>query len=158
MGAAQSIYGSTELLQIADAVAREKGLSKESILEAMEQSIQVAGRRKYGHEHDIRAHIDRKTGQIALTRVRTVVSDNDSENGGTEEAPFEFNDHIHLRLKDAKKIQKDAEVGTEIGDTLPPIDFGRVAAQTAKQVVLQKVRDAEREKQYDEFKDKIGEI
>jgi N utilization substance protein A len=158
MGAAQSIYGSTELLQIADAVAREKGLSKESILEAMEQSIQVAGRRKYGHEHDIRAHIDRKTGHIELQRVRTVVADNDADNGGTEEAPFEFNDHTHLRLKDAKKIDKAAEIGVEIKDTLPPIDFGRVAAQTAKQVVLQKVRDAEREKQFEEFKDKIGEI
>lgn len=159
MGAAQSLYGSTELLQIADAVAREKGLQKESILEAMEQSIQVAGRRKYGHEHDIRAHIDRKTGEIGLYRVRTVVADNDADNEIPEgEEVFEFNDHIHLRLKDAKKIEKDAEIGTELRDKLPPIDFGRVAAQTAKQVVLQKVRDAEREKQFEEFKDKVGEI
>lgn len=158
MGAAQSIYGSAELLLIADAVAREKGLSKESILEAMEQSIQVAGRRKYGHEHDIRAYIDRKTGHIDLCRVRTVVADNDGDNESGDSVPFEFNDHLHIRLKNAKKIDKNAEVGTEIKDALPPIDFGRVAAQTAKQVVLQKVRDAERDKQYEEFKDKIGEI
>jgi N utilization substance protein A len=145
MGASQAIYGSTELLQIADAVAREKGLSKDSVLEAMEQAIQVAGRRKYGHEHDIRAEIDKKTGEIKLYRVRTVVEA--VENEITE-----------LTLKDAKKIDKELELGGEIKDLLPPIDFGRVAAQTAKQVVLQKVRDAEREKQFNEFKDKIGEI
>jgi transcription termination/antitermination protein NusA len=145
MGASQAIYGSTELLQIADAVAREKGLSKDSVLEAMEQAIQVAGRRKYGHEHDIRAEIDKKTGEIKLYRVRTVVET--VENEVTE-----------LTLKDAKKLDKTLELGSEIKDLLPPIDFGRVAAQTAKQVVLQKVRDAEREKQFNEFKDKIGEI
>ena len=158
MSASQAIYGSTELLQIADAVAREKGLPKESVLEAMEQAIQVAGRRKYGHEHNIRAEIDKKTGEIKLYRVRLVVSDKDEENQGEGELPFEFNDHVHIRLKDAKKLDKELKVGDEIKDLLPPIDFGRVAAQTAKQVVLQKVRDAEREKQYDEFKDKIGEI
>jgi len=145
MSASQAIYGSTELLQIADAVAREKGLSKDSVLEAMEQAIQVAGRRKYGHEHDIRAEIDKKTGEIKLYRVRTVVET--VENEVTE-----------LTLKDAKSIDKTLEIGGEIKDLLPPIDFGRVAAQTAKQVVLQKVRDAEREKQFNEFKDKIGEI
>ena len=145
MGASQVIYGSTELLQIADAVAREKGLSKDSVLEAMEQAIQVAGRRKYGHEHDIRAEIDKKSGEIKLYRVRTVVET--IENEITE-----------LTLSDAKKLDKTLELGGEIKDLLPPIDFGRVAAQTAKQVVLQKVRDAEREKQFNEFKDKIGEI
>jgi transcription termination/antitermination protein NusA len=145
MSASQAIYGSTELLQIADAVAREKGLSKDSVLEAMEQAIQVAGRRKYGHEHDIRAEIDKKTGEIKLYRVRTVVEE--IENEVTE-----------LTLKDAQAIDSTLEVGSEIKDLLPPIDFGRVAAQTAKQVVLQKVRDAEREKQFDEFKDKTGEI
>ena len=145
MSAAQSVYGSTELLQIAEAVAREKGLPKDSILEAMEQSIQVAGRRKYGHEHDIRAYIDRKNGEIKLYRVRTVVEEVENE-------------VTQLGLAAAKKIDKTAEIGTEIKDILPPIDFGRVAAQTAKQVVLQKVRDAEREKQYSEFIDKVGEI
>ena len=145
MASTQAIYGSTELLQIADAVAREKGLSKDSVLEAMEQAIQVAGRRKYGHEHDIRAEIDKKNGEIKLYRVRTVVEA--IENETTE-----------LTLAQAHKIDKALVVGDQIKDLLPPIDFGRVAAQTAKQVVLQKVRDAEREKQFDEFKDKIGEI
>jgi len=156
MAQSQPIYGSTELLQIADSVAREKGLSKESVIEAMEQAIQVAGRRKFGHEHDIRAEIDKKTGEIKLYRVRTVVSDDaettdESEGGG-------FNSATYLRLRDAHKLDKTLQIGDELRDLLPPIDFGRVAAQTAKQVVLQKVRDAEREKQYDEFKDKVGEI
>jgi len=145
MAQSQPIYGSTELLQIADSVAREKGLSKDSVLEAMEQAIQVAGRRKFGHEHDIRAEIDKKTGEIKLYRVRTVVETIENE-------------MTQLTLKDAKKIDANLAVGDELRDLLPPIDFGRVAAQTAKQVVLQKVRDAEREKQFDEFKDKIGEI
>jgi transcription termination/antitermination protein NusA len=145
MSATQAIYGSTELLQIADAVAREKGLSKDAVIDAMEQAIQVAGRRKYGHEHNIRAEIDRKNGEIKLYRVRTVVEA--IENEITE-----------LTLAQAKKLDKALEIGDEIKDVLPPIDFGRVAAQTAKQVVLQKVRDAERDKQFDEFKDKIGEI
>ena len=158
MSAQQAIYGSTELLQIADAVAREKGLSKDSVLEAMEQAIQVAGRRKYGHEHDIRAEIDKKSGEIKLFRVRTVVENelkaaNDDE--VTEEA---FNNATHIHLKDALKLDKTLQLGDELRDLLPPIDFGRVAAQTAKQVVLQKVRDAERDKQFSEFKDKIGEI
>ena len=150
MSATQPIYGSTELLQIADAVAREKGLSKDSVLEAMEQAIQTAGRRKYGHEHNIRAEIDKKTGEIKLYRVRTVV---EVIPEGEEE-----HEQAYIMLKEAKKIDKSLELGGEIKDLLPPIDFGRVAAQTAKQVVLQKVRDFEREKQFDEFKDKVGEI
>jgi N utilization substance protein A len=145
MAQAQVSYGSTEILQIADAVSREKGVSKEAVIDAMEQAIQVAGRRKYGHEQNIRAEIDRKNGAISLYRVRTVVEAIE-------------NDHTELLLKDAKKIAGDVEVGDEIKDILPPIDFGRVAAQTAKQVILQKVRDAEREKQFEEFKDKIGTI
>lgn len=145
MSATQPVYGSSELLQIADAVAREKGLPKDAVIDAMEQAVQVAGRRKYGHEHNIRAEIDKKTGEIKLYRIRTVVEE--IENEATE-----------LTLVQAKKIDKDLALGDEIKDILPPIDFGRVAAQTAKQVVLQKVRDAEREKQFNEFKDKIGEI
>ncbi|MFN9114129.1 MAG: transcription termination factor NusA, partial [Bacteroidota bacterium] len=154
MSATQAIYGSTELLQIADAVAREKGLSKDSVLEAMEQAIQTAGRRKYGHEHHIRAEIDKKSGEIKMYRVRTVV-DAMPEPENEED---EVQTGAYILLKDAKKIDKSLEIGDEIKDLLPPIDFGRVAAQTAKQVVLQKVRDAEREKQFDEFKDKVGEI
>jgi len=157
MATSQAIYGSTELLQIADSVAREKGLSKESVIEAMEQAIQTAGRRKFGHEHDIRAEIDKKTGEIKLYRVRTVVADDMPEATG-EEGVEGFNSATQIRLKDALKLDKTFEIGNEIRDLLPPIDFGRVAAQTAKQVVLQKVRDAEREKQYEEFKDKTGQI
>ena len=139
----QPIYGSTEILQIADAVAREKGLPKEAVIDAMEQAIQVAGRKKYGHEHNIRAEIDKKTGAINLYRIRTVV-----------EVPE--NEVTELTLLQAKKLDKTLEIGDELKDLLPPIDFGRVAAQTAKQVVIQKVKDAEREKKYLEFKDKIG--
>ncbi len=86
MSAQQAIYGSTELLQIADAVAREKGLSKDSVLEAMEQAIQTAGRRKFGHEHDIRAEIDKKTGEIKLYRVRTVVERIENETNDRADA------------------------------------------------------------------------
>ena len=158
MAQSQVVYGSTELLQIADSVAREKGLSKDSVLEAMEQAIQTAGRRKFGHEHDIRAEIDKKTGEIRLYRVRTVV-ENDVPNEPSEDgAEPGFNSATQIRLKDAHKLDKTLAVADEIRDLLPPIDFGRVAAQTAKQVVLQKVRDAEREKQFGEFKDKVGEI
>src|SRR5271167_2251893 len=101
MATSQAIYGSTELLQIADSVAREKGLSKDSVLEAMEQAIQVAGRRKFGHEHDIRAEIDKKTGEIKLYRVRTVVDV--VENEVTE-----------LTVRDAKKINPALELGDEL--------------------------------------------
>lgn len=141
----QAVYGSTELLQIADAVAREKNIDRESVLDAMEQAIQIAGRRKYGHEHNIRAEIDRKSGEIKLYRARDVV----------EQVEDELN---HIALKDAKKIQPGAEIGSIIKDILPPIDFGRIAAQTAKQVIVAKVRDAERERQFEEFKDRAGEI
>src|ERR1700679_1602797 len=111
MAQSQAIYGSTELLQIADSVAREKGLPKDSVLEAMEQAIQVAGRRKFGHEHDIRAEIDKKTGEIKLYRVRTVVDSME----GIE------NEHFVLLLKDAQKMDKNLVVGDEIKDLLPPI-------------------------------------
>src|SRR5882757_2509271 len=108
MSATQAIYGSTELLQIADAVAREKGLPKDSVLEAMEQAIQTAGRRKFGHEHDIRAEIDKKTGEIKLYRVRTVVD-------------IVENEMTELSLKDAKKLDASVELGDELKDILPPI-------------------------------------
>lgn len=138
-------FGSTEFLQIADAVAREKGISKDSVLEAMEQAIQIAGRRKYGHDYNIRAVIDRKTGEVHLFRVTTV-------------AETVENDLQQITLEEAKKRDASLEIGSEIHEPLPPIDFGRIAAQTAKQVIVQKVRDAERDKQFDEFKDRVGEI
>ncbi|WP_096703887.1 transcription termination factor NusA [Magnetospirillum sp. 15-1] len=134
-----------ELLQVADAVARDKGIDRDEVLEAMEQAIQKAGRSKYGHEHDIRAHIDRKTGEIQLARYIEVVEE--VENEATQ-----------FTLKQALRKKPDAAVGDFLVDPLPPIDFGRIAAQTAKQVIVQKVRDAERQRQFNEYKDRVGEI
>ncbi len=134
-----------ELLQVADAVAREKSIDRDEVLIAMEQAIQKAGRSKYGHEHDIRANIDRKTGEIKLTRVREVVEA--IENEATQ-----------LLVKDAQRRDPALKLGDLIIDELPPIDFGRIAAQTAKQVIVQKVRESERKRQFEEFKDRKGEI
>ncbi|MBI1300441.1 MAG: transcription termination/antitermination protein NusA [Alphaproteobacteria bacterium] len=137
-----------ELLQVADMVAREKNIDREIVLEAMEEAIQKAGRSKYGYEQDIRAHIDRKNGEIDLKRYREVMD---------EGAEIE-NEIAQLKLDQAKRIKPDAEVGEFLIDDLPPLDFGRIAAQTAKQVIMQKVREAERARQYEEFKDRVGEI
>ncbi len=134
-----------ELLAVADAVARDKGIEREQVLEAMEQAIQKAGRSKYGHEHDIRAHIDRSTGAIDLARYTEVVDEVENE-------------MTQMTVERARRIKRDAEVGEFLVDPLPPIDFGRIAAQTAKQVIVQKVREAERERQYEEYKDRVGEI
>ncbi len=138
-------FGSSEIIQIAEAVAREKQIDKDAVIDAMAQAIQIAGRKKYGTERDIRADINPKTGEIQLYRVTTVV----------EEVEDEMQ---QISLSDAQKIKADYVVGDEIRDALPPIDFGRVAAQTAKQVIIQKVRDAERKRQYEEFKDRVGDI
>ena len=137
--------GNTEILQIADAVAREKGIGREQVIEALENAVQVAGKRKYGHEHEIRAEIDRKSGEIKLFRVITVVEVVENEN-------------TQISLLAAKKKDASLEIGDEIKDRLPPIDIGRISAQTAKQVIVQKVRDAERDKQFDEYKERVGEI
>jgi N utilization substance protein A len=144
-GAAQT---RPELIEVAETVARDKGIDREEVLEAMEQAIQKAGRSKYGHEHDIRATIDRGTGEINLVRYMEVV-----------ENPEEVeNEATQLDVAEAKKINSDAEAGDFMVTGLPPIDFGRIAAQTAKQVIVQRVRDAERTRQFAEFKDRIGEI
>jgi N utilization substance protein A len=134
-----------ELLQVADAVAREKAIERDEVLEAMEMAIQKAGRSKYGHEHDIRAQIDRQTGDIHLMRFRQVMETIDNE-------------AVQVTMDEARKVNPDAKFGDFIVDTLPPIDFGRIAAQTAKQVIVQKVRDAERQRQFKEYKDRTGEI
>src|SRR5216110_2354771 len=138
-------YARPELLQVADTVARDKGIDKDEVLEAMEQAIQKAGRSKYGQEYDIRAEIDRRSGEIKLLRFREVVDA--VENEATQ-----------MPLVAAQRLNAEAEIGDFITDPLPPIDFGRIAAQTAKQVIVQKVRDAERQRQFIEFKDRIGEI
>jgi transcription termination/antitermination protein NusA len=148
-----------ELLQIADAVAREKAIEKEIVIEAIEEAIQKAARTRYGAEHDIRVHIDPKTGETTITRVVTVVSD-DFEPGIDEVTGLEqpFNDYAMRRLSDARATDKKAEVGTTYVEELPPFEFGRVQTQMARQVVTGKVREAERERQYEEFKDRVGEI
>ena len=138
-------YPRLELLQVADTVARDKGIDRDEVLQAMEQAIQKAGRSKYGQEYDIRAEIDRKSGEIRLMRFREVAD------------PI-VNEAAQISLSAAKKINPEAEVGDFLTDPLPPIDFGRIAAQTAKQVIVQKVRDAERQRQFNEFKDRVGEI
>ena len=136
-----------ELLQIADAVAREKSIEKEIVIEAIEEAIQKGARSRYGAEHDIRAKIDVKTGELALTRHVTVVEEVDPELEG-----------MQLTLAEAKRRDPEAHVGKEYVETLPPFEFGRVQTQMARQVVTGKVREAERERQFEEFKDRVGEI
>ncbi|WP_309090675.1 transcription termination factor NusA [Phenylobacterium sp.] len=150
-----------ELLQIAEAVAREKAIDKEIVIEAIEEAIQKGARARYGAEHDIRVHIDPKTGETTIKRVVTVVEDDAQFGGGVDEdgneLPFEEPPGI-IRLSDAKRRDKDAQVGKVYEELLPPFEFGRVQTQMARQVVMGKVRDAERERQYEEYKDRVGEI
>jgi len=136
-----------ELLRIAEAVATEKSIDKEIILSSMETAIQKAAKTRFGTENDIRAKIDRESGDISLHKVLTIV-----------ETPENFNNEISL--EDAKKMQdqEDSKVGDEIYEKLPPVDFGRIAAQTARQVITQSVRAAERERQYNDFIEKKDEI
>jgi len=137
-----------ELLQIAEAVAREKSIEKEIVIEAIEEAVQKAARSRYGAEHDIRVHIDPKTGETTITRWVTVVSDDEEIE----------NTYAFKSLADAKLDDKDAVVGKTYTEVLPPFEFGRVQTQMARQVVTGKVREAERERQYEEFKDRVGEI
>lgn len=136
-----------ELLQIADAVAREKSIEKEIVIEAIEEAIQKAARSRYGAEHDIRVQIDTRTGEMTITRVVTVVADGAVENEYAEQS-----------LADALKGDKEAAIGKTYTEILPPFEFGRVQTQMARQVVTHKVREAERERQYEEFKDRISEV
>ncbi|HCD63258.1 MAG TPA: transcription termination/antitermination protein NusA, partial [Alphaproteobacteria bacterium] len=132
-----------ELMQIADVVAREKSIEREEVIVAMEEAIQKAGRSKYGNDRDIRAMIDRKTGSIQLERWTEVVDD-------------VVDDSTQMSLAEGEK--HGLAVGEFLRQPLPPIEFGRIAAQTAKQVISQKVREAERARQYQEYKDRVGEI
>lgn len=134
-----------ELLSIADAVAREKAIDKEIVIEAMEDAIQKAARSRYGAENEIRAQIDRDNGDIRLFRIMEVVEE--VENSATE-----------VSLTDAQLEKPEVEIGEFMADPLPPVDFGRIAAQTAKQVIVQKVRDAERERQFEEYKDRVNDV
>ncbi len=134
-----------ELMQIADAVAREKSIDKHIVLDAMADAIEKAAKARYGLETNIRAQIDEKTGDIKLQRLLEVV-----------ESVEDYDTQI--ALPDARAKNDAAKIGDHIGELLPPMDFGRIAAQSAKQVIVQKVRDAERDRQFDEFKDRVGEI
>jgi N utilization substance protein A len=137
--------GKAEILQIVDAVSRERGVPKASLVDAMEQAVQIAARKKYGLEQNINAHIDQNTGKISLFRVRAIVEEVE-------------NFVQQILLEDAIVIRPDAKLGEDILEPLPPIDLGRVAAQTAKQVIVQKVSEVERERQYQDYKDRKGDI
>jgi N utilization substance protein A len=134
-----------ELLQIADAVAREKSIDKSIVIAAMADAIQKAARSRYGQETNIRADINPNTGEMKLQRLMEVVEE--VEDYGRQ-----------IALSSARERNPDAEIGDFIAEQLPPMDFGRIAAQSAKQVIVQKVREAERDRQFDEYKDRIGEI
>src|ERR1700735_5472957 len=134
-----------ELLQIADAVARDKSIDKQVVLTAMEEAMQRAAKAHYGAENDIKVDIDPKTGETHVSRYLHVVELVD-------------NDKVEISLEEARRRNPDAQVGDIIAETLPPVDFNRINAQNAKQVIVQKVRDAERERQFDEYKDRIGEV
>ncbi len=136
-----------ELLQTAEAVAREKMIDPSLVVEAMEESLARAAKSKYGSEMDIRVSIDRKTGRATFTRVRTVVTEEEVENYQAE-----------MTIEQAKQYMESPEVGQQYIEEIPPVDMGRIAAQSAKQVILQKVREAERDRQYEEFQDRAGTI
>ncbi|NOD78326.1 transcription termination factor NusA [Ruegeria sp. HKCCD4332] len=136
-----------ELLQTAEAVAREKMIDPGLVVEAMEESLARAAKSRYGAEMDIRVSIDRKTGKATFTRVRTVVEDEELENYQAE-----------MTVEQARQYMESPEVGDVFVEEVPPVEMGRIAAQSAKQVILQKVREAERDRQYEEFKDRAGTI
>ena len=136
-----------ELLQTAEAVAREKMIDPALVIEAMEESLARAAKSRYGAEMDIRVSIDRKTGRATFTRVRTVVEEEELENYQAE-----------FTVEQAKQYMEDPQIGDTFVEEVPPVEMGRIAAQSAKQVILQKVREAERDKQFEEYKDKIGTI
>ncbi|MEP1329393.1 transcription termination factor NusA [Pseudophaeobacter sp.] len=136
-----------ELLQTAEAVAREKMIEPGLVIEAMEESLARAAKSRYGSEMDIRVSIDRKTGRATFTRVRSVVEDEALENYQSE-----------LTVEQAKQYMADPKVGDTYVEEVPPVEMGRIAAQSAKQVILQRVREAERDRQYEEFKDRAGTI
>ncbi len=138
-------YDRRELLQMAEAVASEKGIEREEVLVAMEAAVQRAAERKYGEDHDIRAVIDRQSGDIQISRRLEVVDEIENE-------------ITQITVAEARHVKEGAVAGEVLVDPLPPIDFGRIAAQTAKQVIVQTVREAERRREYEEFKDRVGEI
>ncbi|MGV6802139.1 MAG: transcription termination factor NusA [bacterium] len=138
-------HNKLELIQIADAVAREKMIDKTIVISAMEDALSRAAKSRYGHDTNIKAEIDPKTGETRLWRLMEVVEDVENESA-------------ELTLKEAQGRNPEAQIGDFLTDPLPPVEFGRQAAMGAKQVITQKVRDAERDNQYEEYKDRMGEI
>ena len=134
-----------ELLQVAEAVSREKSIDKEEVITAMEEAIEKAARSKYGLERDIRANIDRKNGSINIAQFTEVVE-------------IVENESTQMTYNESQRRNLNVGIGEFYKQSLPPIDFGRIAAQTAKQVISQKVREAERQRQFQEYKDRVGEI
>ena len=134
-----------ELLQIADAVAREKSIDRTIVIQSMQDAIEKAAKTRYGAETEIRAEINPKTGELKLTRLREVVE--------AVEEPAK-----QIDLRSAQERNSNAKLGDFVGEPLPPIEFGRIAAQSAKQVIVQKVRDAERDRMYEEYINRVGEI
>src|ERR1700710_2518900 len=134
-----------ELLQIVDAVAREKSIDCSIVLASMEDAMQKAARSRYGQETEVRAEINPKTGEISFSRLLLVVDEVE-------------NDSIHITPSHARLKNRAPQSGDRISESRPPFDFGRIAAQSAKQVIVQKVREAERDRQFDDYKDRIGEI
>ena len=134
-----------ELIQVAEAVSREKSIDKEEVITAMEEAIEKAARSKYGLERDIRASIDRKNGSINIAQFTEVVE-------------IVENDSTQMTYSESQRRNLNVGIGEFYKQSLPPIDFGRIAAQTAKQVISQKVREAERQRQFQEYKDRVGEI
>ncbi len=134
-----------ELLRVAEALAREKGIERDIVVDAIAEAIEKAARMRYGAENNIKADIDNKTGEVRLSRLREVAEEVED-------------DAVQIDLAAAQNLHDGAQLGDMIAEDLPPIEFGRIAAQTAKQVITQKVREAERERQYEEFKDRVGEI
>ncbi len=134
-----------ELIQVAEAVSREKSIDKEEVITAMEEAIEKAARSKYGLERDIRANIDRKNGSINIFQFTEVVE-------------IVENESTQMTFNESQRRNLNVGIGEFYKQSLPPIDFGRIAAQTAKQVISQKVREAERQRQFQEYKDRVGEI
>ena len=134
-----------ELLQVVDALSREKNIDREDVFHALEEAIQKAGHHKYGKEHDIRAHVDRNTGAVQLFRDLEVTEDPNH--------PMH-----HILLDRARLLDPNVQVGDKISDLLPPIEFSRIATQNAKQVITQKIRETERRQQYQEYKNRVGDL
>ena len=141
---------SVEIVQIAEQLARERGIKREVVIEAMETAIQTASRKKYGAHKNIQVKFEYKTGEFIIDQLREVVASDEDE-------LYEGED-THVLLDMARRLNPAAQLGDLIAERLPPIEFGRIAAQTAKQVIVQKVREAERNSVYMEYFDRQGQL